>query len=79
MTEPAETDAQHQNEPLDDVDAAERLPAEIEPAILHWRTDYLEGDDGSAVVDCGALRCAARMRNITCAQAMVPRVPSVPR
>ena len=34
MTELAGTEAQLEYEPLDDVDAAERLPAEIEPAIL---------------------------------------------
>lgn len=34
MTELVETEAQPEKEPLDDVDAAERLPAEIEPAIL---------------------------------------------
>jgi len=34
VTELVETEAQPEKEPLDDVDAAERLPAEIEPAIL---------------------------------------------
>jgi hypothetical protein len=34
VSEPAGTEAQLEQEPLDDVDAAERLPAEIEPAIL---------------------------------------------
>jgi len=34
VTELAGTEAQLEYEPLDDVDAAERLPAEIEPAIL---------------------------------------------
>jgi hypothetical protein len=34
VTELAGTEAQLEQEPLDDADAAERLPAEIEPAIL---------------------------------------------
>jgi hypothetical protein len=34
VSEPAGTEAQLEQEPLDDVDAAERLPAEIEPTIL---------------------------------------------
>ena len=34
MTELTETEARPENALLDEVDAAERLPAEIEPAIL---------------------------------------------
>jgi hypothetical protein len=44
VSELAGTEAQLAQEPLDDVDAAERLPAEIEPTILRMSTIPVRND-----------------------------------
>ena len=51
MTELAETEAQPEQEPLDDVDAAERLPVETEPATLR-KYFSLTGADLDEVERC---------------------------